>query len=292
MCEFLSWITYNEVVLHLDSATLEETRTKKLFREGCKDNDLLGHGAIRAVYDLQLGQGKEGELQNFWLTNQLPKVIQKKLHDFESFKNNFGRMVTNNAQVDDLEYIIENSPEDEPKNKHWKGLRAYAKQILMDHSEKHIQELLASATQQEFDLTIDYDSNLKDLVTKGKYGYVDSDINSKNFPQPKDRKGKVNRKAILVCLRDDASTHEVEAVLAQLNLVSGNLQELLSFGATYPDEQRKYLIAAFGSSWCGSGGYACVPGLWHGFVGDGRGLYLGGRDRRWYSRCCFLVFCK
>ena len=112
MCEFISWIDVQKdgEVHHLfltDAEVYDDSHGREVFGD-CKDNDVLGHGAIRKYYNLRLSQGIEHEARDFWKA-RLPPEITQKLADFD---RNWGRMFHAGAfQNDDLRYLVSYAPE-------------------------------------------------------------------------------------------------------------------------------------------------------------------------------------
>jgi hypothetical protein len=104
MCEFISWIEKDGLILYLTDA--EIFGKDKSLLEGCKDNDFLGHGAIRNFYNIE--GGLEREVRDFWNENILPKEIADKVQEFDKY---WGKTFENYFQNDDLRYLIEYAPE-------------------------------------------------------------------------------------------------------------------------------------------------------------------------------------
>ena len=84
----------------------------------------------------------------------------------------------------------------------------------------------------------------------------------------------------------DALTDEVLAEMDREGLLPALYEEFLGFAEKYPDEQRKYPIAALGS-WALVRGDRYVACSWD--DGYGRRLYLHGIDSVWLDRCRFLA---
>jgi len=123
MCDFISWIEVqknNETVyLYLTDKDVFSTDGREILGD-CKDNDIIGHGAIRRYYNLNSHQGKEREEINFWKKNApIPREIKDKIKEFNK---HWGKMWNSGAfQNDDLCYIIEYAPK-EFKQKAWNRL--------------------------------------------------------------------------------------------------------------------------------------------------------------------------
>jgi len=100
MCEFLSYIEKGDEILFLTDAEVFSPHGREVL--SFQDNDPLGHGAIRAYYNIT--GGEEHECRDFWNIENYPEAIQEILKDFDK---NFGRMLTSGAfQNDDLRYIV------------------------------------------------------------------------------------------------------------------------------------------------------------------------------------------
>lgn len=136
---------------------------------------------------------------------------------------------------------------------------------------------------------VNYDLSVESLVAQGKYDWKNADINSKHFQTI--RKGEATLNLELVHLNQVLTSEEVLKELDKRGLRSAELHELLSFGAQYPEEQRKYPIVALGSVWQSQwSGDRLVPCLWD--DGDRRFLCLGWFDGRWYEDVWFLAVSK
>ncbi len=126
MCGFISWIETSLIspksgLFYLTDAQAYSDRGKEVLA-GAQDNDILGHGAIRAFYDL--GQvGKEHEVTDFWNLEKLPSELQEKIRNFDLY---WGRMFRSGCfQDDDLRHILLHAPS---------GWREKAwTQLLMQH---------------------------------------------------------------------------------------------------------------------------------------------------------------
>jgi hypothetical protein len=115
MCEFISWYESGMKLYYLTDAEVF-SEEGKLKLTGCKDNDILGHGAIKKFYEGM--DGVQYEERDFW-NDTLPKELADKVKEFDK---HWGRMWTEGYfQNDDLCYIIEYAP-DEWAAKAWKQL--------------------------------------------------------------------------------------------------------------------------------------------------------------------------
>ena len=124
-----------------------------------------------------------------------------------------------------------------------------------------------------YTLTVNYDTSIKDLIKKGKYNYVNSDITEVNFPS--EEKGESKIEVELLGFSEPISSIDVLKEMKLKGLQALTLKELLHLGIKYPDLQR--WIVALGSRWHCPDGDVRVPGLYGG--SDRRGLsffWFGG----------------
>jgi len=124
-----------------------------------------------------------------------------------------------------------------------------------------------------FSVLVDYGRSVADLVADGKYDWKNDDVNDKNFPDFRPRKGTVEVQ--LIHFNRVISTENVLNELDRQGLKAADLHTLLSLGAKYPDLQREFPIVALGSVWQNrNGGNRRVLCL----LRDGSGRSL---DLRW-----------
>ena len=149
--------------------------------------------------------------------------------------------------------------------------------------------------QVEFTVRVNYGQSVEQSLQAGVYSWINSKINSQNFPEPQAKnyieaakqKGIVETKIEIISLNGDpldenpyrATTPEALRELDRRGYRPANFYELLALGAQHRDLQRKDWIAGLGSSWGGPWGRRRVPGL--GGLGAGRYLGLRWTDRDW-----------
>ncbi|MEK9131766.1 MAG: hypothetical protein AAB447_02570 [Patescibacteria group bacterium] len=136
-------------------------------------------------------------------------------------------------------------------------------------------------------IVIDYGKTLEQVLEAGKYDWVNSDVTPDRFPIK--GTGVVEREAKIVHFGKDMSSEQVEAELEKKSLRPGTHEELLAFGSTYPEMQRKFPIVALGSSAVVYGG-RCVVYLIR--VDSERRVGLGRWGGGWGGGCRFLAFAK
>lgn len=125
-----------------------------------------------------------------------------------------------------------------------------------------------------FPLEVNYDETIENLVKAGKYDWSHIDISSELFRT--ERKGSTNLNIELINFPTQKSTEEVLEEINKNEFRPADIIEILTFAAKYPDEQRKYPIAARGSMWIGSCGGHFVPCLRTGSKGRYVDLYWFG----------------
>jgi len=86
MCEFMSWIKYKGQTLFLTDKDVFSSYGRRTLKD-TKPEDWIGHGAIRAYYGLQPGDGVTEEKFSFWDIKD--PDIKAALEDFD---NNFKRI--------------------------------------------------------------------------------------------------------------------------------------------------------------------------------------------------------
>lgn len=99
-----------------------------------------------------------------------------------------------------------------------------------------------------YEVIIDYDMSLEEMVEAGKYDWGNLSINPRNFKFKKS-KGKVKIVIKLVCFNKFMLYRKVLKWFSQHDLRPGNLPELLAFGATYPEKQVEFPIVQIGTLW-------------------------------------------
>ncbi len=136
-------------------------------------------------------------------------------------------------------------------------------------------------------ITVDYSLSLEQMIALGQYDWKNDDITTERFPV----KGKGKKEVVgeLVKYEENMSSDKVLADLDSKGLRPATHEELLAFGAAFPELQRKFPIVALGSV-AGVGGDRCVACL----DGDdsGRDLSLGWFGLGWDAFCRFLAVRK
>lgn len=149
----------------------------------------------------------------------------------------------------------------------------------------------------QYSAVVNYDLSLTEMIADGEYDGTDN-IGADNFSI--EGKGQVKVDFILVLashsiLMDTIrETIPMDTVLKELDyqgLRPATIAELLSFGAKYPDEQRKYPIVALGSVGLDPDGGSVVAVLCKVYAG-GRELKLYYVDGGWFVNYRYLAVRK
>ena len=159
------------------------------------------------------------------------------------------------------------------------------------------EEYLNEFISQRHPVVVDYDLPLAKMIAAGKYERLDGDITIGYVVK---KRGKENVDIIVKRFGDRISTEDAIKAFDTLGLRPASLEELLAFGAKYPEAPCNYSFLALGSKiGCpfvdlrGFGGKCfmwdsvavCLNGLgWHGL-----GFCKG---HSWNGRCCFLTVRK
>lgn len=140
-----------------------------------------------------------------------------------------------------------------------------------------------------YELVVDYDKTLAQMIEAGRYNWENSDITDERFPVV--GTGKATAKAVLVYLNKVTSTNEALAHLDQNGLRPATIAELLAFGAKFPDIQLQFPVVALGSLLVVPSGERGAAYL-GGDAGE-RELYLDWNDFDWCGGDCrFLAVSK
>lgn len=170
------------------------------------------------------------------------------------------------------------------------------RKILSDRNlQTHIGDLIMGTYQQAvkpipttYPVEIDYTDTFEQRLAAGRYDWKNSDITEKHFPVKGEGKVKLDLE-----LAHYAKSMSTEAVLAAIDAQGyrpATIEELLAFGAKYPELQREFPIIALGSVWRDLNGRRDVAFLCGG--GHERYLGLGRVEGDWGGHCRFLVVRK
>ena len=135
-----------------------------------------------------------------------------------------------------------------------------------------------------FTITVNYSQSLAEMIKAGKYDWTNSDITEKHFPVKGG--GVVERMLTIHHYNRAMESKEVIAALEAIGKEPVPVEDLLAFGAKYPEEQQKYPIIALGSV-ARVRGSRDVPYL--GRRDSERVLGLRWFGGRWSEDCRFLA---
>jgi len=154
-----------------------------------------------------------------------------------------------------------------------------------------LEQIRSASAQQgqsnDLKIVVDYDLSLQEMIAAGQYDLVNDDITPERFPVI--GKGVMQLISQLVHFNRNISSDDAEKELDKKGLRPATLAELLAFGKTYPEVQRKFPVVALGS-------VARIYGNRYVTYLDGsdskRHLDLGCRGIDWPARFRFLAFPK
>lgn len=149
--------------------------------------------------------------------------------------------------------------------------------FLADNSEVVEKNLAISAISEVFRLTVDYSQSLKKMIAAGRYDWTNSDITAKRFPV--NGKGVVEFDACYFHFNRDIESEDAVKGIEAAGWSVAKIEHLLSYGKTFPEEQRKYSIVGLGS--VGDRGVPCLDE-----GGTGRCIVLGWWHNGWVSFFC------
>ena len=154
------------------------------------------------------------------------------------------------------------------------------RRILKDKSlRKKIANLIVQtkpAIQDTFKVVVDYGQSLAEMISAGKYGWVNSDIIQKHFPVEGSDQKEVE--LVLFHFGRVMTSEQVIAEMDEAGYRPAPIEDLLSLGASYPELQKDFPVAALGSVWQSPVGHRYVPYLpWCGVRRD-LNLYWFGPD--------------
>jgi antitoxin component YwqK of YwqJK toxin-antitoxin module len=101
MCEFVSWIEKDGKVLYLTDADVYSSFGRDQL-QGVRDNDVLGHGAIRQYFDIVGGQQHERTI--FW-GRDVPKEIRDAIK-----RGAMTRMLRESMRIDEIANVVTTKP--------------------------------------------------------------------------------------------------------------------------------------------------------------------------------------
>lgn len=151
-----------------------------------------------------------------------------------------------------------------------------------------IAEVIVSGVRQTFKVLVDYSKSLAEMVSAGKYDWVNLDITNSHFPIQ--GSGQQEKEVVLFHFNKVVSSEEAIVEMEKQGFCPAKIEDLLALGANQPELQKQFSIAALGSSWRRSGGALSVPLL--GWCVVGRSLGLGWFVRDWDGRWRFAAVRK
>jgi hypothetical protein len=119
---------------------------------------------------------------------------------------------------------------------------------------------IKSVGRTEFPIVIDYSMTLKAMIKAGHYAWINAEITERYF-RAKDE-GRKETKVELIHFNHVIKSHKAEDEFDRMGLRPATIEELLAFGAAFPEIQRKFpIIALYASAKLSGSRYlACLNG--------------------------------
>lgn len=108
-------------------------------------------------------------------------------------------------------------------------------------------------------VVVDYTKTLAEMISAGKYDWVNENITQERFPVSGNKKEE--RELVLFHFNRVISSENAIAEMEKAGFVPCDILDLLALGASQPELQRQFPIIALGSVWRDSGGHRRVPYL-------------------------------
>ena len=146
---------------------------------------------------------------------------------------------------------------------------------------------------EEFRFAVNYTLTLVEMIAKGKYDWSNPDITLESFPIV--GSGVVEYEACYFDFPDSVFSDDAIATIVAEDSTNpwepAQIEHKCSFGAKFPEEQRKYSIVGLGSV-AGVRGNRHVPCLWGDLSERNLDLYWFDRDDGWAGYYRFLAVRK
>ncbi len=141
-----------------------------------------------------------------------------------------------------------------------------------------------------FQLTIDYNRTIEELLQAGRYDWPNKNITEEHFPRLC-ISGKEERKYKLFHFSREISSDDAVREMSKAGFDPAGPHEMLVFGEEFPEIQRKFFIVGLGNPiWRSSNGIWYVVVLYSsGPNRNARNAFLHAWDSDWDSRSHFLA---
>lgn len=110
-----------------------------------------------------------------------------------------------------------------------------------------LQDLIEKTTKFVYDIVVDYNRSLDDMIKASKYDLLSGYINAERFPLK--GKGKHELNATLFHFNRYIKSDDAIAEMNRQGCRPGRIEELLALGEKYPDPLKGFSIVALGSVW-------------------------------------------
>lgn len=143
-------------------------------------------------------------------------------------------------------------------------------------------------TIESYDVDVDYEMNVDDVVRLGRYYWVNDEITEENFPVV--RKGSAHIRVDLFHFNRRIASGDAIFRVNRSDCRSADLRELLAFSRQHPNVQCRFPIVALDSKFAKRDGHLTVPCL--GGTGEKRDLGLRWFENIWPDNYRFAAVLK
>ncbi len=140
-----------------------------------------------------------------------------------------------------------------------------------------VADLIVTTKRQAFKVLVDCTKSLAEMVSAGKYNWVNNDITQDHFPISGQDQKEVE--VILFHFNRAISSEDAISEMGKVGFRPATIEELLALGVSQPELQKQFPIVALGSVWQHPSGHHYVPFL--GWAVVGRSLDLFWFDYGW-----------
>lgn len=144
--------------------------------------------------------------------------------------------------------------------------------------------------QKKYQITVNYVKKLEEMIHDAKFDYINSSINSKNFPI--DGKGIKKFTLQVIHFESNINTDNVIAFIHNKNKVLARIEHLISLATEYPYlQQSGFPIIALGSVWERTSKEHVVPVLRGNDNPPDRNMHLLRTENKWNSNeyICIII---
>ena len=100
-----------------------------------------------------------------------------------------------------------------------------------------------------FNIVVDYERSLSEMIKAGKYDWPNNDIAADHFPIKGKDKGKQEKNVVLFHFDKTMSSEQVIVEMDKEGFLPAKIEDNLALGEIQPELQKQFPIVALGSIW-------------------------------------------